>query len=89
MDNKTLRRINREFRQSDDSSLWPINGRFSVADRAIRRAYEFRREYGAMSAEEYRALLDSIASDIVNNPSNFPSAYGPHGSMTIAARWNR
>ena len=66
-----LKQINAEFRKSDDSSLWPIRGRFSVANRAIKQAYQFRADYGPMSVEEYKALLEQLASEIVNNPANW------------------
>ncbi len=69
---KEIRRVNREFREKDDSSLWPINGAFSVADRAIRKARELARQSGGFdSAYEYQAVLENIASEIVNNPKNW------------------
>ncbi len=69
--NKELRNVNKQFRASDDSSLWPICGRFSVAERAIRRARELMRANGPFSsAYEYRAVLDGFASQIVNDPKN-------------------
>jgi len=66
-----LRAINRQHRLHDDSNLWPIRGRFSVANRAIRQAYLFMRDYGNMTGDEYTTLLDSLESEIVNNPRNW------------------
>lgn len=66
-----LRAINREFRAKDDSYKWPIRGRFSVAERAIRQAGRYRADYGAMTVEEYRALLETLESQIVNDPRNW------------------
>ena len=34
---KSKRQINKHFRYYDESDLWPISGRFSAVDRAIRR----------------------------------------------------
>ncbi len=69
---KEIRRINREFREKDDSSLWPINGAFSVAERAIRKARELARHSGGFNSDyEYQLCLESIASEIVNNPKNW------------------
>jgi hypothetical protein len=64
--------VNREFRQNDQSHLWPICGKFSVAERAIRQARSYLNEgAGCDSAEEYRALLDSLESTIVNDERNW------------------
>ena len=35
-----------EFRQRDESHLWPIKGKFNVTNRAIRRLIKFERESG-------------------------------------------
>lgn len=64
--------VNREMRQNDDSHLWPICGKFSVAERAIRQARYIRREESECDSEiEYRALLDSLESSIVNDERNW------------------
>lgn len=64
--------VNREMRQNDESHLWPICGKFSVAERSIRQARNYLREgVGCDSAEEYRALLDDLESAIVNDESNW------------------
>ena len=64
--------VNSEFRQNDESHLWPIRSKFSVAERAIRQARSYLREgVGCDSAEEYRALLDSLESTIVNDERNW------------------
>lgn len=69
---KEKREINKEFREKDDSDLWPICGRFSVAERAIRKARDFVRLSGGdfESALEYRYFLEGQASAIVNEASN-------------------
>ena len=65
------RRVNRQFREKDDSHLWPICGRFSVAERAIRKARVLARHFGGFgSAYEYLMCLESLASEIVNDPKN-------------------
>lgn len=64
--------VNREYRSKDDSHLWPIRGKFSVAERAIRQARYVRREGSECdSVDEYRALLDNLESAIVNDESNW------------------
>ena len=64
--------VNREMRQNDESHLWPICGKFSVAERAIRQARSYLREgVGCDSVEEYRALLNSLESTIVNDERNW------------------
>lgn len=64
--------INREYRNKDNSHLWPICGKFSVTERAIRQARCIRREGSECDSEiEYRALLDSLESGIVNDERNW------------------
>ena len=65
-----IRFINKFFRAQDDSSMWPINGRFSVTERAIRHARKFEREGGVMTPYEYALFLEAEESRIVNDPSN-------------------
>jgi len=61
------RAINKHFRAIDDSHLWPINGRFSATERAIRRARKFENESGiALEGQEYCLFLESEISRIVN-----------------------
>lgn len=67
-----IRRINKKVRAEDDSSLWPINGRFSVADRAIRRIRWLRAQGLVIDdAYSYEAVLESEMSSIVNDSSNW------------------
>lgn len=66
--------VNREYRQRDkrESQLWPIRGKFSVAERAIRQARYIRREgQECYDTTEYRALLDNLESTIVNDERNW------------------
>ena len=61
------RTINKHFRTIDDSNLWPINGRFSATERAIRRARKFENDSGiALEGQEYCLFLEAEISRIVN-----------------------
>ena len=61
------RAINKEFRKRDDSNLWPINGRFSATERAIRRLRRFQAESGLpIDGQEYVLALEAEISRIVN-----------------------
>ena len=73
MTRKQLLAANNAFRnaQRKDNHLWPVRNRYDLAERTIRKAGEFRASYGAMDVDEYTALLEAIASEIVNNPSNW------------------
>lgn len=59
-----IRAINKLYRQQDDSSLWPINGRFNATERAIRRV---RRLGMALYGLEYCYALEGEISRIVNS----------------------
>ncbi len=66
----SIRAINREFREKDESHLWPINGRFNVTVRAIRRIQHLQRMGLVIEdVDSYRALLDSLISLVVNSPN--------------------
>lgn len=71
MNRKDMIEINNAHRANDDSGKWPIDGRFSVVERAIRQARKFIQDYGTISTEEYDALLDQLESTIVNDPRNW------------------
>ena len=59
--------INALFRRQDESHLWPINGRFDVTERAIRRLRRLAREGAAIEPGlEYALALDAEISAIVN-----------------------
>lgn len=60
------RQINKMFRLQDDSSLWPINGRFNVTERAIRKARWFESQTDIMGPLEYALFLEEEMSRIVN-----------------------
>jgi hypothetical protein len=71
---KELIAVNWEARRRDarESRLWPICGKFSVTERAIRQARYIRREgQECYDAIEYCALLGNLESAIVNNESNW------------------
>lgn len=65
-----VRAINKLFRAQDESHLWPIRGRFNIAERAIRKARALQRSSGAVYGLAYAYLLDGIIGEIVNNPQN-------------------
>jgi len=58
-----IRAINRLYRAQDDSNLYPINGRFNVTERAIRR---IRRQGMALYGLEYCYALEGELSTIIN-----------------------
>lgn len=59
--------INRAFRAADESHLWPVNGRFSATERAIRAVQRYMREGGYnLTGLEYALALDAELSRIVN-----------------------
>lgn len=59
--------INRAFRKQDESSLWPISGRFNVTERAIRRVRVSFRNYGEYcEGLAYALALEAEISTIVN-----------------------
>lgn len=64
-----IRTVNKEFRDCDDSHLWPINGRFNVTKRCINRLRHLRRQGLVVDdIESYRAMLDELISLVVNSP---------------------
>ena len=65
------RAINKDYRQQDQSALWPIRGRFNVTARAMRHVNEFERSNGAVAGLEYCYILEDAMSRIVNDESNW------------------
>lgn len=66
--------VNRLARLQDklDSKLWPVRGRFSVAERAIRKARALIREgLEIETVDQYETLLAEVSAEIVNNPKNW------------------
>jgi hypothetical protein len=61
-----IRAINKQFRQQDESHLFPINGRFNATERAIRQACRIANANGPVYGLEYCYLLDNLISTIVN-----------------------
>lgn len=59
--------VNRTFRQTDSSHLWPINGRFNVTERAIRHLRYQRRHVEFTYVIEYNYALKDEISRIVNS----------------------
>lgn len=65
---KEKRLVNKQFRDNDQSHLYPIFNQFNVAERAIRKARELARNNGEFSsAYEYELTLGNYASEIVNS----------------------
>ena len=62
-----IRAINKIYRSQDDSDLWPVNGKFNVTERAIRRVQVFTRASGAIHGLEYCYALENEISNIVNS----------------------
>ena len=61
------RTINKHFRTTDDSKLWPICGKFNATERAIRRVRRFQAQTGtSIEGLEYWLALESELSNIVN-----------------------
>lgn len=74
IDNKRKNReaINNLFRAQDDSHLWPINNRFNVTKRAIKRAQWFSSETGNdMAGLEYAYFIEDEIGRITNNSDNW------------------
>ena len=60
--------VNRLFRQHDESSKWPIRGRFNITERAIRRVrHNILRHIGSTGGCEYAAILDAEIEHIVQS----------------------
>ena len=61
------RAINKHFRTTDDSKLWPICGKFNATERAIKRVRRFQAQTGTpIEGLEYWLALESEISTIVN-----------------------
>lgn len=64
-----IKLINKFYRLTDESNLWPINGRFDATERAIRRV---RRAMPETTYGYFQAIEDELTT-IVNDPKNLPS----------------
>jgi hypothetical protein len=72
LDKKTIENINRTFRQTDESHLWPINGKFNATERAIRKVRKsVRAGLFINDPESYRAILEDEITRIVNDERNW------------------
>ena len=61
------RAINKHFRTTDDSNLWPICGKFNATERAIRRVRRFQAQTDtSIEGLVYWLALESELSNIVN-----------------------
>jgi hypothetical protein len=62
-------RVNRAMRALDDSSSWPILGRFNATERAIRRVRAVAD--GLDGLDSYVRAVDAEIGRIVNDPGTF------------------
>jgi hypothetical protein len=68
VDDMSIRQINAYFRETADSYLWPVCGRFNATERAIRRIRRRRREgLCVCPGLEYYLTLENEIIDIVNH----------------------
>ena len=63
----SIREINRHFRNEDESDKFPICGKFSVTERAIRKV----RKFGLNGGLEYYLALEAEIGRIVNDEKNW------------------
>lgn len=63
IENGSTRTINAYFRANDTSHQWPINNKFNVTERAIRRLRNAKMFNGGL---EYFLALDAEIGNIVN-----------------------
>ncbi len=71
-DRSAARKINKFFREQDDSHLWPIRGRFNATERAIRRVR--KAAAGGLELDynwQYIENLEQEMSSIVNDSRNW------------------
>jgi hypothetical protein len=62
-----IRAINALFRAQDESSLWPINGRFNATERGIRNTQKLMLATGETDILVYALALEEEITRIVNN----------------------
>ena len=60
------REINKLFRLQDESTLYPVLGRFDVTERAIQRVRRYEQSNGALAGLEYCLALQDEIGDLVN-----------------------
>jgi hypothetical protein len=62
------RRINKVYREHDESHLWPVNGRFNATERAIRAVRRAEREGLVIEGDlDYAMTIEQYLSKIVNS----------------------
>ena len=62
------RQINKYYRNNDESHKFPINGKFNVTERAIRKVRRFCKEFGIdIQGYEYALSVELEISRIVNS----------------------
>lgn len=68
-DGMSIRQINKFYRSTDTSELWPVNGKFNATERAIRKVQKMRKHHN-MVGLEYAMALEQVLCDIINDPKH-------------------
>lgn len=58
--------INKAYRLQDQSHLWPINNKFNLTNRAIRKAAQICRQTAPSYGLEYCYLIESFINEYIN-----------------------
>lgn len=70
MTTQEMKKINKQFRERDESHLWPICGSFNATDRAIKRLARQLKMHG-IPFDDYTAALEQEISNIINDSKNW------------------
>lgn len=68
-DGMSIRQINKFYRSTDTSELWPVKGKFNATERAIRKVRKMQ-QHDNMVGLEYAMALEQVLCDIINNPKH-------------------
>ncbi len=60
--------INRFYRQTDESHLYPVRNRFNVTERAIRKVRAYSQATEIDTPQAYFDWVETVISEIVNDP---------------------
>lgn len=86
MKEKSRFNVIRDALSSDDSHLYPIQGKFNATREAIQTCLKFECEYGTMDNYEFEASIDHYVSSIVNNDEYIERIY--EGETLSDIIWN-
>ena len=67
----SVRQINKYLREVDESNKFPINGRFNVTERAIRKVQKLKKEMEIHDGLEYYLAVTSEIRLMVNDERNW------------------